>query len=142
MFSGWFFPLASTYHWCPGRGSKFLISLGCLCLWSDPKLNRSPRWLWVLAFPLSFQPAGLQDPSPPHLSPFFSHISFTHAVTHGFLHTFQHHLPLAAIAKPGSLRCDSFLPLLLDIQTGGQRALSEIPAWGRELRGLSDKQPE
>lgn len=49
----------------------------------------------------------------------------------------SYNLPLVAIPKR-----DSFLPLLLDIQTGGQRASSEIPAWGRELRGLSDKQPE
>lgn len=47
-----------------------------------------------------------------------------------FLHILQHHLPRAAIPKPGSFHCDSSLPLLLDIQTGGQRALSEIPVWG------------
>lgn len=63
------------------------------------------------------------------------------AITQDFFHILQPHLPFVASPKAGCLRRDSFLPLLLDIQTGGQGAWTEI-AWGREPRGLSDKQPE
>lgn len=104
-------------------------------------------WLLILALPFWCQPMGPHDPFLLHFwsrSP-FSPLPPHHpdAVTHGLFHILQPHLPLVASPKAGCLRHDSFLPLLLDIQTGGQRAWTEIAAWGwGEQRGLSDKQPE
>lgn len=131
MFSRCFF-FPSGFHLPLVLRTRKQVSnlLGSLSPWSNPELSHGTRWLLMLVFPLSFQPMGPQDPFLLHFFFPLLHLLYPNAVTHDFLHILQHHLPLAAIPKPGSFRCDSFLPLLLDIQSGGQRALSEIPEWG------------
>lgn len=143
MLSGWFSPLASTYPLVPRTESKFLISLGFLTPWSSPELSHGTVWLLTLAFPPRFRPNGPFASSPLELGSFFSYLPTTLVQSHmTFFHILQPHLPLVASPTAGCLGRDSFLPLLLDIQTGGQRAWTEI-AWGREPpRGLTDKQPE
>lgn len=124
--------LSSRFHLPIGTQDREQVSNlpGLLAFPSNPGLSHGTMSLLILAFSPQFQPVNPHNPfllhfwsgspSPPPLP------HHPDAIAQGFIHILQPHLPFVASPKAGCLRRDSFLPLLLDIQTGGQRAWTEI----------------
>lgn len=124
--------LSSRFHSPIGTQDREQVSNlpGLLAFSSNPGLSHGTMRLSIWAFSSQFQPV---NPHNPFLFHFWSGRPpppplphHPDAIAQDFFHILQPHLPFVASPKAGCLRRDSFLPLLLDIQTGGQRAWTEI----------------